>query len=588
MLSGDTVFQYSGQDRSEVPDDTTLAIVPSSSLLKLPHQPAKLASGAFVECPNLQTVVLPEGLKQIGQNAFYNCPVLTTVHFPTTLEEIHDNAFSLCFHLTNLLWPCSLISIGENAFFECSKLKSLDLSACINLQVISDCAFQRCIRVAHAELPKEGRLVTIEKQAFSSCTSLQQIIIPDTVDFIGDQAFADCSCLANLQLSQSLKAIKEATFCGCDSLIQVTIPPGITIIEMDAFAHCERLERVKFLQGTSITTIGDSAFVSCHSLRRLCAPSNLKLIGDFCFANCSSLVSVELPRCLEQVGEDAFSNCTALRNIYFCHSVRFEGPCLNNCTLLEEKCQDQLNRLLFGDRFDGLPFHLMAYRAIFEEDSAEHLCAAENHTCATDLDMLGMTPFHILALSENPNQKTFEYLLQQLPGSSADLCRKDCFGFTPLELLCSHSNFEDSKAKVLLNHCIEHATMERIRWLGLASWRMALFFCIDDLFGAQEPSRPLRIDNELGQEQSTSPNTLIRIHKLHFLFNELSKYELLEATSLLELSLWKMQLTLTAFNGNQESSNGDRSLQSPSLRLASRINCKADIVLPNILPYLIE
>ncbi|CAJ1967318.1 unnamed protein product [Cylindrotheca closterium] len=586
------VFHYDGKDRTEVPDDATHVIVKSTLVANSnPDHPARLVMDAFVECPNLQSVVLPEGLRQIGQNAFYNCPVLKTIHLPSSLEEIHDNAFSFCFQLTNLWFTSSLQMIGENAFFECSKLKSLDLSACVQLRVIAECAFQRCIRMAIAFLP-EG-LQRIGKQAFSSCIALQKIILPDTVESVGEQAFADCSCLSHLLLSQSMDSIKEATFCGCDALTKVIIPRNVSIIEMDAFAHCDQLERVKFVEGNKLTILGESAFVSCQSLRHICAPSNLRQIGSFCFANCNNLVSVELPRCLEQVGEEAFSHCSTLRNIYFStSSVHFEGPCLNHCTLLEEKCPDEVGRFLFGDRFQGLPMHKMAYLAAHENhDSLVQMGGGsalflENEE--SSVDILGMTPFHILALSERPNQAVFEYILQTLPNSSLIICEKDDFGYTPMELLCSHPYFDESKAKVLLNHCIEITVMERIRWLGLPAWRMLLFLHIDDLFdGQQQQGMQRRLGDESGQVNSS-----IRVCKLHRLFEALSKYELLESTSLLEMALWKMHLEqLQPSPGDTPTVSVEASGTMPAmsfLRLTSRIQCKADIVLPNILLFLVK
>jgi len=82
---------------------------------------------------------------------------------------------------------------------------------------------------------------------------------------------------------------------------------------------------------------------------------------------------------------------------------------------------------------------------------------------------------------------------------------------------------------------------------------------------------------------------LIRVYKLQRLFEELSKYELLEATSLSEMALWKMQLELSAGNHDAHWPTLADTISdgAKDLRLASRINCKADIVLPNVLPFLV-
>merc|ERR1712194_23647 len=99
-----------------------------------------------------------------------------------------------------------------------------------------------------------------------------------------------------------------------------------------------------------------------------------------------------------------------------------------------------------------------------------------------------------------------------------------------MELLCSHSSYEEGKAKVLFNHCIEMTIIERIRWLGLPAWRMIIFLRIDELFEEQQQRRPaLGDDITRGYDgiHLASVNSLIRVYKLQRLFEELSKYELL-------------------------------------------------------------
>ena len=49
-----------------------------------------ISNGAFYDCPELETVVLPEGLREIGPNAFRNCVALEAAQLPEQLQTIQN------------------------------------------------------------------------------------------------------------------------------------------------------------------------------------------------------------------------------------------------------------------------------------------------------------------------------------------------------------------------------------------------------------------------------------------------------------------------------------------------------------------
>ena len=51
--------------------------------------------------------------------------------------------------------------------------------------------------------------------AFSGCSSLSNIVIPDSVTAIGDFAFSGCSSLSNIVIPDSVTAIGYGAFWGC-------------------------------------------------------------------------------------------------------------------------------------------------------------------------------------------------------------------------------------------------------------------------------------------------------------------------------------------------------------------------------------
>jgi protein TonB len=54
--------------------------------------------------------------------------------------------------------------------------------------------------------------------AFSGCSSLTSIIIPEGVASIGDYAFSDCSSLASVVIPESVKEIGDGAFYNCPLL----------------------------------------------------------------------------------------------------------------------------------------------------------------------------------------------------------------------------------------------------------------------------------------------------------------------------------------------------------------------------------
>ncbi len=55
----------------------------------------------------------------------------------------------------------------------------------------------------------------IENLAFSGCTSLTSIIIPDSVNLIGEAAFSDCTSLISVTILNSDIEIRVGAFYGC-------------------------------------------------------------------------------------------------------------------------------------------------------------------------------------------------------------------------------------------------------------------------------------------------------------------------------------------------------------------------------------
>ena len=134
------------------------------------------------------------------------------------------------------------------------------------------------------------------------------------VTSIGNVAFSGCSSLTEVAIPESVTSIGDFAFNGCSSLTQITIPEGVTSIGEYAFNNCSSLTQVAIPE--SVTSIGDHAFAFCFSLTQIAIPEGVTSIGEYAFTYCSSLTEVAIPESVTSIGDNAFYGCVNLTNVY--------------------------------------------------------------------------------------------------------------------------------------------------------------------------------------------------------------------------------------------------------------------------------
>ena len=217
--------------------------------------------------------------------------------------------------------------------------------------------------IRNAVIPKKifGKPVTsIGNDAFSGCTRLTSVAIPNSVATIGDFAFTNCDNLTSVVIPKSVTTIGNGAFWDCTGLASVTIPNSVTSIGDFAFFGCTSLTRVDisdigawcnisfgygnsnplyyaknlYLNGELVTdlvipnnatSIGNYAFSGCTGLTSVEIPNSVTTIGDYAFSGCTGLTSVEIPNSVTSIGYSAFSNCTGLTSIEIPNSVTTIG-----------------------------------------------------------------------------------------------------------------------------------------------------------------------------------------------------------------------------------------------------------------------
>ena len=138
---------------------------------------------------------------------------------------------------------------------------------------------------------KEG-CVTIASSAFAGCTSLTDVVLPDSVTSIGSRAFEGCSSLKTISIPSQVKTIPSFCFADCSSLGSIVFSSGLTEIEGYAFQNCSNLANVDLPEG--LITIGIGVYNGCSNLSMIDIPDSVKEIGVSAFRG-TALQSFTIP-----------------------------------------------------------------------------------------------------------------------------------------------------------------------------------------------------------------------------------------------------------------------------------------------------
>ena len=155
--------------------------------------------------------------------------------------------------------------------------------------------------------------MSIGGSAFSGCSSLTSVNIPNSVTSIGGGAFGSCSSLISINIPVSVTSIGRSTFSGCRSLTSINIPQNVTSIGDEAFYGCSSLTSV--IIPNSVISMGEQAFSGCYSLTSVSLPDNLQIIKKKTFYGCSKLQKLEIPASVEYIYQEAFNGCNSLSEI---------------------------------------------------------------------------------------------------------------------------------------------------------------------------------------------------------------------------------------------------------------------------------
>ena len=336
-----------------------MEFLPKTELVKVDiYSGTKILKSSFSGCAQLTSISLCETITVIGDNAFTKCTGLTQITLPNSITTIEEAAFLGCTALTEVVLSNSLTAIGNSAFAECTDLTEIVLPN--SLTTIGSFVFSNCNGIVEIKIPSsvtsignsvfyqstsferyivddgntiysavDGILYNAEKTEFVACPNVFKGIvkIPEGIKTIG-QVFAECSTVEEVILPDSLSTIERYAFKSC-GMKRLTLGKGLKEIGGLAFWNCTQLQGVyikdleawckisfAYAQNVNPLEYAHNLYLNNQLVTTLVLPETVTYLANNVFEGCTSIENIILHDKMKSIGNYALS-AVAIKNVFY-------------------------------------------------------------------------------------------------------------------------------------------------------------------------------------------------------------------------------------------------------------------------------
>lgn len=324
----------------------------------------------FEDCGRLERIVLAEGqgCLELCEYALSGCTALSRVEWQGQLWELHTYRDILSEGLPETI---RLIFHSALSCFDIDREEIL-------------CGYRGLGRLI--KIPKGIR--RIEAEVFQDILMLEQVDIPETVEYIGPRAFHKTAWMERQQKLSPMVAVNHMLLDASHCVGEVVIPEDIRLVcgwafaggigiekirflsdrvrvEAYAFRNCIYLKELVLADGISVVFEGiadrrkelpalakqavwdrlncfktdeEDVLIECTgNISRLLVAEGITAIGDNVFQEGNLLTEITLPRTVTSIGRNSFAGCKWLQRVYGAKSVKSIGSrAFSGCGCLEE------------------------------------------------------------------------------------------------------------------------------------------------------------------------------------------------------------------------------------------------------------
>ncbi len=181
-------------------------------------------------------------------------------------------------------------------------------------------------------------------------SSIDSIVIANTVLSIGESAFSSCHFLDTITIPASVTSFGTYCFVDSEALVNVnylgTIDQWASISFGNSNANPLSVAKSLFIDNaqvtsvnlTTATNVSNYAFYNCQDITSVVLGDSVEGVGRYAFYNCNNLQSVIIFSSVLSVGENALYNANSLQSVHYVGTI------------------DQWARTSFGDYGNPLLF----------------------------------------------------------------------------------------------------------------------------------------------------------------------------------------------------------------------------------------
>ena len=316
--------------------------------IQLPETLKTIGSSAFKNCGKLEKITLPNNTANIGNAAFLNCSALHLVSVPDSVASVGQNVFFYNDNITveirknsgtvadkllaqqgihHAILDENISAIGTNVFDSCYELSSVTYG-------------NETVKAGEYKLSKS--IKTISSEAFKDNPLLRNLIVPDTLETIGDNVFYNAiqtgyhckdvtvtfyyvngeiatnilnsQYVSHIVVNDNIHALGEKAFFNMPVLETISLPDTISAVGANVFANPGKKVMATFrgVDGTIDASVYDG---KTSGICYLYIEDGIKNIGKNAFANSDTVLGVEIVN-TDTIDDYAFSNCPAMKQLY--------------------------------------------------------------------------------------------------------------------------------------------------------------------------------------------------------------------------------------------------------------------------------
>lgn len=303
---------------------------------------------------SIKNIIIPENVRYLGTETFHLLENLETMTIPSTLYFTTEGSRGLggfmthCYNIKEFKMPKEgkYVSVKDGVLYNKDKT----------------CVIMYPAAKPQKEYTLPEGLIDINDDAFAYGKYLEEITIPDSVEYIGSWGFMNCENLRKINISNDSKLEITGQFAFQGTAIEtINFPQGIYWIRKPAFVGCNDLlnitlggdkngsneyyevidgvlydktnksilvypagrEQTEYRVADGTEIISENSFNSAYSLKYVELPDTVKTIDRAAFGFCG-LERIKLNNGLETIEEDAFWDSN-MKFLYIPEGVKTMG-----------------------------------------------------------------------------------------------------------------------------------------------------------------------------------------------------------------------------------------------------------------------